>query len=496
MAREQEIKLLVPDEFEIPDVHDLCAATSPVVVEQTATYYDTTDLRLSRAGASLRYRSDDGWTVKLATRPPRPEKIGSGDDAIVRSEFVFGGQPGSPPPEALALVAALARTARLAPAARLHTVRRRSQLLGVGTLTDDECTVLDGRVLTQFRELELELDDDAPSELVADVITRLRASGAGDPDPVPKVVRALGPQATAPSDFVPYSVGTPATVDAVIRHAISESVAKLIENDPVVRIGDDPEGVHQARVATRRLRSHLRTFRALLEPEWAEQLRDELGWLGNELGAVRDADVLLDRLQARISDLENEDDRVAAVPLTNRLVHDREAARAVLLDGLRSDRYLQLLDRLVEAAHRPHVVMVVGMDHAETLRSLVRAPWRHLRKAVDSLPDPTPDAALHAVRIRAKRARYAAEVVEPAFGKPAREFAKAITGVQDVLGEHQDAVVAAAWLRANALTLGDPAAVFVAGELGAVEHAAAHESRAEFPDAWKRARGKRMRSWL
>ena len=291
-------------------------------------------------------------------------------------------------------------------------------------------------------------------------------------------------------------MSSPATVDAVIRHAISESVAKLIENDPVVRIGEDPEGVHQARVATRRLRSHLRTFRSLLEPEWAEQLRDELGWLGDELGAVRDADVLLDRLQTRIVDLDNDDDRVAAVPLTDRLVHDREAARALLLDGLRSDRYLQLLDRLVDAAHRPHVVMVVGMDHDDTLRSLVRAPWRHLRNAVDSLPDPAPDAALHAVRIRAKRARYAAEVVEPAFGKPAREFAKVITGVQDVLGEHQDAVVAAAWLRANALTLGDPAAVFVAGELGAVERAAAHAARAEFPHAWKQARRKRMRSWL
>ena len=79
----------------------------------------------------------------------------------------------------------------------------------------------------------------------------------------------------------------------------------------MVRIGEDPEGVHQARVATRRLRSHLRTFRKLLEPEWAEPLRDELGWLGDELGGVRDADVLLDRLKSRIAALDD-DDRVAA----------------------------------------------------------------------------------------------------------------------------------------------------------------------------------------
>jgi CHAD domain-containing protein len=155
-----------------------------------------------------------------------------------------------------------------------------------------------------------------------------------------------------------------------------------------------------------------------------------------------------------------------------------------------------LLDRLVDAAQRPRVVMLVGIDHDDTLRELVRKPWKHLRNAVDDLPDPAPDAALHQVRIRAKRARYAAEVVEPAFGKAARQFAKAVTEVQDVLGEHQDAVVASGWLRANALSLGDPRAVYVAGELGAMERAAAEASRAAWPKVWKQASAKRLRSWL
>jgi CHAD domain-containing protein len=365
----------------------------------------------------------------------------------------------------------------------------------LGTLTDDDCTIVDGRVGGHFREIEFELADDAPSETVHDVVGRLRDAGAADGEPLPKVVRALGPTATLPADVVSHAVGKPATVDAVIRHAISDAVAKLVANDPVVRIGEDPEGVHQARVATRRLRSHLRTFRELLDPEWTQSLRDELGWLGDELGAVRDADVLLMRLEDRVSELEP-DDQAAAAPLLQRLVSDREAARAVLLDGLRSDRYLQLLDRLVDAAQRPRVVMLVGVDHEEMLRDLVRAPWKHMRNSVDDLEDPAPDAALHAVRIRAKRARYAAEVVEPAFGKPARAFAKAVTDVQDVLGEHQDSVVAAAWLRANALTLGDPSAVYVAGELGAMERAAAEESRAAWPKVWKHASAKRLRDWL
>jgi CHAD domain-containing protein len=478
----------------MPEFDDVCARSDDTVVEQTATYYDTTDLRLARAGASLRFRDDDGWTVKLP--------VDSEDDhapALVRSEFVFGGRAAVPPVEALELVAALVRTARLAPAARLRTVRRCAELRAgpdpVGTITDDDCTIVDGRVGGRFREIELELSDEAPSETVHDVVARLRDAGADDGAPLPKVVRALGPSASAPADVVSYPVTEPATVDGVVRHAISDAVAKLVANDPVVRIGEDSEGVHQARVATRRLRSHLRTFRGLLDPAWTQSLRDELKWLGDELGAVRDADVLLERLEDRVAELEL-DDEIAAAPLLQRLRDDREAARAVLLDGLRSDRYLRLLDRLVDAAQRPRVVMLVGTDHEETLRDLVRTPWKHLRNAVDDLADPAPDAALHQVRIRAKRARYAAEVVGPAFGKRARAFAKAVTEVQDVLGEHQDSVVAAAWLRTNALTLGDPRAVYVAGELGAMERAAAEASRAAWPKTWKKASAKRLRDWL
>jgi CHAD domain-containing protein len=483
---EREFKFQVPDGCTPPPLGDLIGDGAERVVEHTATYYDTPDLRLTRAGASLRYRDDDGWTVKLGA----PDDRG----ALTRREFVFGGRAGAPPPEAVELVAALARTARLAPVARLRTVRRSIALPAVGELADDLCTVVEGRVRETFREWELEVAEGAPDGPVGDVVARLETAGAAAADPTPKVVRALGPAALAPPDVVSYPVGRPATVAGVIRHALSDAVVRLVANDPVVRIGEDPEGVHQARVATRRLRSHLRTFRTLLDPDWDEALRAELGWLGGELGAVRDADVLLGRLQAHLDALDP-DDREALAPLLRRLVDQRTAARDVLLDGLRSQRYLALLDRLVDAAHRPRVVMRVGSDH-ETLRALVRRPWRQLRRAVAALPDPAPDAALHAVRIRAKRARYAAEVVEPAFGKPARDFARALTRVQDVLGEHQDAVVAAAWLRANSLTLGDARAIYAAGELGAVERAAAEAARAEWPEAWRALHRKTMWSWL
>ena len=211
----------------------------------------------------------------------------------------------------------------------------------VGTLTDDDCTMRrrPGRRVTSAKWSSSSPTTRRPRPCTTSS-ARLRDAGAADGDPLPKVVRALGPTATLPADVVSYTVGTPATVDAVIRHAISDAVAKLVANDPVVRIGEDPEGVHQARVATRRLRSHLRTFRELLDPEWTRALRDELGWLGDELGAVRDADVLLDAARGpRRGARARRPGRGRAAPAAGSSA-DREAARAVLLDGLRSDRYL------------------------------------------------------------------------------------------------------------------------------------------------------------
>src|SRR6202040_4295504 len=135
------------------------------------------------------------------------------------------------------------------------------------------------------------------------------------PDPTPKVVRALGPRALAPADVVPAKVGARSTAGDVVQAAVAASVARLLSHDPGVRIGEDPEDVHQARVATRRLRSDLRTIRPLLDPEWAAALREELGWIAGVLGAVRDTDVLLEHLQADVRRLDVSDAAAGAAVL-------------------------------------------------------------------------------------------------------------------------------------------------------------------------------------
>src|SRR5262249_44238819 len=151
-------------------------------------------------------------------------------------------------------------------------------------------------------------------------------------------------------------------------------------------------------------------------------MRDELGWLGGLLGDVRDTEVLLDRLEARVEQLA-ERDHDAGKHLLDALRDHRDGARTRLLDGLRSDRHLALLDELVPATQDQALADDEDEDDDDDVAILIDKPWRNLRKAVEALDDDPPDPELHRVRILAKRARYAAEAITPSVGKAARRFA-------------------------------------------------------------------------
>ncbi len=285
-----------------------------------------------------------------------------------------------------------------------------------------------------------------------------------------------------------------ATIAEVIGVAFSSSVERLVAHEDGVRAGADPEGVHQARVATRRLRSDLRTFRDFVVMEWAEDLRSELKWLGDELGEVRDIEVLLDRLRRhgqQLPDAQQED----AELVVRRLVAEWEAARTRIVETLAGDRYEGLRDRLVAVGSHPRCTTWANLGARGSLPRLVRHPWRKLEDAVDELGDDPSDDSLHATRIRAKRARYAAEAAIPVFGKAAREFSKAMADVQTVLGDHQDAVVARTWIAKTASDC-TPDVAFAAGMLADIETRAAEESRAEFPEVWDKASRRKLRTWL
>ena len=501
---ERERKFSPGPSFVLPDVADAetgLHADAPVTVKLVASYFDTPDLRLARAGASLRHRNDEGWMVKL------PVSHGEG---LTRSELRVDGDGDEPPPGAVELVLALARSAPLQLVARLNTVRTRTVVRddsgdAVAEIDDDEVSVIDGvRLAARFRELEVELAESADDHIGQVIAQLLQKAGAGRPDPVPKIVRAIGPRALDTPDIAPVGkLDLASTPLEVLAAAVTSSVTRLVANDPGVRQGSDPEAVHQARVATRRLRSDLRTFRRVVDAGWCEPLRDELKWLGERLGEVRDADVLLARLEARLDALPHAD-AIGARHLLDALREQRADARDTLLAAMRSDRYLALLDRLVDATHHVPPALDVGAEGSRNvddlddieLESLVRKPWKKLRRAVEDLEHEPPDEALHAVRIRAKRVRYAAEAIAPAVGRDAKRFARRITDVQDILGEHQDAVVAEQWLRDQLGPQSSGPMLFVAGELAAIERAAARTARSRFPSVWRRARRKRLRRWL
>jgi CHAD domain-containing protein len=491
---EREVKLGAGPAFHLPDltaVVDGVTVTPPEAVRLETVYFDTPDLRLARWGVSLRYRAGEGWTLKLS---PSTE-----EGMLERDEITFQGGPKKPPAAAVALVRAYVRTSELVPVARLSTMRRRVRLLGadggrVAEVVDDEVSVRDGRrVAARFREIEVEVAGaDGNEAIVAPLVERLRGAGAGAPDPTPKHIRALGPRAMEPPEVAPFPVTPESPARDVIRSVLGDAVAAILRHDPLVRVGSDPEAVHQARVATRKLRSHLRTFGPLLEPEWTEPLRSELGWLAMALGAVRDREVLLERLRERAKSLPSSDSRSAA-SLLQILEVEIESLRKKLYTELDSDRYVELLERLVAAAHAPMCTLDADQPASTTLPALATSPWRRLRSAVRQLPEQPTDPELHRIRILAKRARYAAEAVAPVIGADAAAFARAAAKLQTILGEHQDSVTAQAWLRGARVT---GRRAFVAGELIALEHVAAQKARKDWPKVWKALDRKRLRKWM
>jgi CHAD domain-containing protein len=494
--KEREAKLDAPPGFDLPELGrpgDGFSAEPQTARRLRTTYYDTADLRLARWGASLRHRPGEGWTVKL------PE--GSDGALLVRAEHTFPGDGNRPPAEARALIRPFVRTAPLSPSVRMRTLRRPVELRDpegsrLAELVDDEVQVLDGRrIQARFRELEVELDASADAGLLSEVVDRLVEAGAVAAEPTPKYLRALaGRERALGPEVVQPEVGADASVEQLLRHDLASGTLRLFRHEAGVRTGEDPEAVHQARVATRRIRSTLRTFSKLLDEEWTDRLRDDLKWLADLLGEVRDTDVLLERFADHLADLPATDEK-AGRRLLAKLSEQRDQARRRLLGAMAQEKYVELLEDLVAAAAAPALLPGADRPAAEVMPPLVRRPWKRLRKEVRKAGDNPPDEVLHKIRIRAKRARYAAEAVEPVFGKPAEDFADAVADIQSVLGDHQDAVVGEGWLREAAGTARRDVAL-VAGMLIAAERAAAADTRDRWRPVWKAANRKKLRAWL
>lgn len=265
-----------------------------------------------------------------------------------------------------------------------------------------------------------------------------------------------------------------------VQEALRSDYERMLRHDPATRLGDDPEALHQQRVATRRMRAVLRSARPLVETPWANGLRDPLRRAGRALGEVRDMDVMLDWLTAHSRDLPA-DQRLAGWLVVSRLEQQRDAQQAALARTLAKPWFMSLLARLEVAVARPRF-----RGKPRSLAGRAAKEHRRARKLVRKLPKKPADAQLHEVRKAVKRARYTAELAAAGGARPAARYVKRAKQLQDVLGEHQDAVTLRATLEELAGSADTPAERDAAQALMKLQEGRMRAARRAFPKAWRR----------
>lgn len=511
-AMEHEMKFEVDRDFDPPDLRHLIGGTERLPEQTLRTvYFDTPDRRLWARGVTLRHRTTteagsveaaETWTLKL----PR----GSDGQMLHREELSWPGSPSAVPEPALQIIRGMQRRAELQQVAELETTRRRLLLKDPergdtwGELDDDLVTVTGGSgQSTGFRQIEVEVGVDGAPPAAA-VLSLLREAGA-KPTSQSKLSIALGTPDESSDGKGKAKLRRRERISDTISAAIGSNLDRLLDHDYRLRIDPkqpEPHDVHQARVATRRLRADLKTFAPLLDPLWLAHTRDELAWIGRTLGQVRDLDVLSNN----IADAADAGLRSwpGTLELMQRVLSERAGAATEIEEALASTRYTDLLDRLHAAQGSPPLLSAADTrgqrpeDKAtSTLPALVGKRWRTVRRKARKAGIHTHDSELHELRKRAKSLRYAAEAATPVIGKPASRTASAAQALQDALGELRDATAAQSWLQEQSLApdCSTPAA-FAAGAIAQQLHIREDDLRRMWPIEFKKLSRKPYRSWL
>ena len=445
--QETESAVEVPLDARLPDlttVDGVASVDEPEALDLVAMYVDTPRLDLARAGVTLRRRSgghDEGWHLKVPTG--RPDDAGPRRRTEHRTPLAD-----EVPAELLPLVRSRTLDRPLAPRAELRTHRLVHRLRDeagtvVAEVADDTVRALsaDGADLATWREWEVELVD-GPDEVVVATARALASVAGAEPRRAAKLTRALGPAAPEPRATSPRD----GTAAEVVRAYVAVHTERLLAADPALRAGDD-DAVHDARVATRRLRTALAVFRPVVDRSATDPVRDELSELGHLLGDARDAYVERRALRRLVA---QEDIELVLGPVAQRLDDDRSVARRTALDALEgwldSDRHLALLASLDALADALPAGPRAGEPADRVVPRRARKAWRRLVDAVATGGDDHDDV-LHQIRKEARRARYASEVGALVVGDPALRSARRAREVQDVLGRQHDSVVRRETLR-------------------------------------------------
>ncbi|MGD3107265.1 CHAD domain-containing protein [Streptomyces sp. YGL11-2] len=483
-----------------------------------ALYYDTDDQRLAADGITLRRRTggaDAGWHLKL------PVAL-AGVAGCVRDE-IRAPLSGAPPAELAALVRSRVRGAELVPVVRLRTRRTVRVLQDAAGAPLAEVAVDEVRARrlhpeglgragkARWREVEVELAPEHGDLALLDEAGRLLAAAGLRPAPArSKLARALAQTAPegatgvaeAPGEEPPRPAGRGRrTAGDVVLDYVREQVRAIVALDPAVR-RDLPDAVHQMRVATRRLRSAFRSYAAVLDRAATDPIGAELQWLAVELGVGRDQEVLAERLADALAEVPR---TLRLGPVTARLRtwsgRRRTGARGRLLAALDGPRYLALLEALHALLADPPLRAPAARPAPGVVAGAVLKDYRRLAGRVETAlgtpAGPARDEALHSARKAAKRIRYAAEAAQPALGRPARTFTRRAKQVQQLLGDHQDSVVARAALRELATQArGAGESGFTFGLLYGREEARAADRERELPGLWAKVSRRKYRDAL
>lgn len=425
-------------------------------------YMDTPDWRVAQAGFVLRTRQR-GRAVEVTLKETRPADSAGLRTRLELTESLPSGLPslGTSGPVGKRVRAVAGQR----PLAQVLEVRTRRQPFSlrvrgaeVAEVAIDDTTIVVGadQPPARLRRVEVEVGPGWLDTLLP-VVEDLRISAGLSPAVLSKFeagLLAAGAELPGPPDVGATEIGAEPSLGDLAYAVVRRQLQEMLVHEAGTRLGEDPEELHDMRVATRRLRAALDLFSSAL-PARAAVLRDELRWIAGVLGTVRDLDVQLDGME-EIATWSGEwpeaGHGTALSHLGSLLEAEREEARRNLLDALDSARFERLTGALLALARQGPSRRVAGARIAAAIAvpPLVEERHRAVMTAARRARRSGRAPDYHRVRIRTKRLRYSVEFTAALYGTPATTFAKKLSAFQDMLGTMQDAEVASGRLFALA----------------------------------------------
>jgi CHAD domain-containing protein len=472
------------------------------------TYLDTDDWRFHRAGFALRLRDVPGQAeATLKDLAPGTDglrvrrEINEALPAAEQTSLASSHGPVS------ARVHAVAGTQPLRTLFRVRTQRQPFAVMKdegqqAAEIALDETIVAsaDGGARARIKRVDVEALSELPQSLEG-LVDQLRVEcelEAAADSKYEVGLKSAGLTAPVSTDLGSLLIEPTLSIAEVARANLRRHLWTWLTCEPAARLGEDVEQLHELRVAARRLDASLGLFEEHL-PKSITRTRPAWKALVRTLGTVRDLDVQLGELDRFAAEL-NEIDRQRLAPLRSRLDTERQNARTRMLSVLDRESTRRLVERLRAALFKPSRMAVRRNNPKAALVAprLILRTFKKLRRAAKEADKHMTAAAYHDVRRRTKRLRYAIESFEGFYGESAVELLQTVRRLQNRLGSHQDANVAADRFRAMVGTRSwkmPGETVFLMGVFTERQRLTASDMRQRFTKSYRRVRGRRWKAF-